>query len=129
MLVSLGLLALLGLMLIGLFLRLHIGSTKTGDQQIALEIGERFLEEAAFAPPESWEETASQSLSVTDPVAKTEFTTRLRYLQVSASDNPLGDLYRLDAEISWWDPEQKTRRDYGQLKVSLSRFVYVNHSK
>ena len=130
--VSIGFLAIIAVVVIGLFVRLTASSSKSADQSVALEIASRLLDEYARASPEDWKGVAAQQdLQTRDPGSKTTYYYRLRHKQIDDGKSMMGDLYRLDVDVFWWpdDPTKldktPSRRDYGKLKVSLGRVVFV----
>lgn len=122
-----GLLAILITVLIGLFVRLGIGSTKTLDRSMALELAHRILEEHAANSPTTWQiqDQHSETLGVGRPPILFEY--RLDSALLSDASNPMGDLYRMDVDVSWWPQGNASsqRRDYGRLTLRLSRVVFV----
>lgn len=128
---SIGLLALIALVSIGFFVRLTVSSTKSEDQTVALELANKVLEEYAGVDPAYWEVASSETFSSRDPRTQTTFYYRLRFRRLSRADAEMGDLYRLDVDVSWWpadpgQPHQQTRRrDYGKLQVHLSDVVFI----
>lgn len=129
--VAIGFLAIIAVVVIGLFVRLTTSSSKSADQSVALEVASRLLDEYAGSSPSDWTTVSSQQeLQTRDPGSKTTFYYRFKH-RVIDSQSLMGDLYRLDVDVYWWpdDPTrlQKTpnRRDYGKLQVHLGRVVFV----
>lgn len=128
---AIGLLALIAVVSIGFFVRLTVSSTKSGDQTVALELAHRVLEEYSLQDPAYWAVNSNEELSTHDPETNTTFYYRLRYRRLSPADAQMGDLYRLDVDVSWWAPDPSnphaahTRRDYGKLQLHLSDVVFV----
>jgi len=123
---AIGLLAILITVLIGLFLRLNLGATKTLDRTMALELANRILEEHSANSPQTWnfqDRFRSEAIGR----APLDFEYKLDATLLSATNNPMGDLYRLDVDVSWWPEVDKSRprRDYGVLSLRLSRVVFV----
>ncbi|MBT9587081.1 type II secretion system protein [bacterium] len=134
--VAIGLLAIIAVVVIGLFLRITVSSTKSVDQSAALELAHRVLDEYADADPSTWNAVqADEDLQTHDPALKTTFYYRLRNRRINGSGDVMGDLYRLDVDVSWWpaDPtlavSTARRRDYGKLSLHLSRTVFVEQFK
>lgn len=132
LIVAIGFLAVISVVVIGLFVRLTASSSKSADQTAALEVASRLLDEYARAAPEEWMNVSSQQdLHTRDPGSKTTYYYRLRHRQIDDGQSLMGDLYRLDVDVFWWpaDPSRldrtPSRRDYGKLKVSLARTVFV----
>lgn len=131
LIVALGLLAVIATVVVGLFLRLTVSSTKSEDQTVALEIANRLLDEYAEADPSTWNVSANQDLETHDPSSKTTFYYRLRNRKISDDSNPMGYLFRLDVDVSWWpadpaNPHASTmHRRYGKTTLHLSRVVFV----
>ena len=133
---AIGLLAVIAVVIIGLFLRLTVSSSKSVDQSAALEIAHQVLDEYSDADPSTWSSVQSEkSLQTHDPKQKTTFYYRLRHRRVTDVNDPRGDLYRLDVDGSWWPDSpgaphsSSNRRDYGKLTLHLSRAVFVEHFK
>ncbi len=128
LIVAIGLLAIIAVVIIGLFVRLTTSSSKSVDQSVAMEVANRFLDEYVDASPSQWDAVNSNvQLQTHDPVSKTTFYYKLRHRLVSSPAAQMGDLYRLDMAVSWCpnaDPNLP-RRDYGKLQVHLSRLVFV----
>lgn len=134
LIVAIGFLAVISVIVIGLFVRLTASSSKSADQSAALEVASRLLDEYARAAPEEWKNVDSrQDLQTRDPGSKTTYYYRLRHKQIDDGTSLMGDLYRLDVDVFWWPANQArldqtpNRRDYGKLKVSLGRAVFVEH--
>ena len=132
LIVAIGFLAIIAVVVVGLFVRLTTSSSKSADQSVALEVASRLLDEYAGATPESWKDASSQQdLQTRDPGSKTTFYYRFRSKQIDDTKSLMGDLYRLDVDVYWWpeDPTKLTktpnRRDYGKLEVHLARCVFV----
>lgn len=132
LIVAIGFLAIIAVVVIGLFVRLTSSSSKSADQSVALEVASRLLDEYAGAAPEVWKDVSSQQdLQTRDPGSKTTFYYRFRSKQIDDSSSLMGDLYRLDVDVYWWpdNPNKLTqtanRRDYGKLEVHLARVVFV----
>jgi type II secretory pathway pseudopilin PulG len=130
--VAIGFLAIIAVVVIGLFVRLTSSSSKSADQSVALEVASRLLDEYSGSTPESWKDASSQQdLQTRDPGAKTTFYYRFRSKQIDDTKSLMGDLYRLDVDVYWWpdDPtklaQSSNRRDYGKLEVHLARVVFV----
>ncbi len=130
---SIGLLAVIAVVVIGLFLRFTVSSTKSSDQTVALELANQLLDQYVDADPDFWDLKADQEFRTHDTETATEFSYRLDFRQLSNSDAQMGDLYRLDVYVSWWpdggDRDKNQRRDYGQLHLNLSRVVFVENLK
>lgn len=124
---AIGLLAILITVMIGLFLRLNLGATKTLDRTMALELANRILEEHAGNSPQTWNIEARFRSGEGVGRAPLDFEYKLDATLLSEPNNPMGDLYRLDADVSWWPEVDKAgpRRDYGMLHLRLSRVVFV----
>lgn len=128
---AIGLLALIAVVSIGFFVRLTASSTKSGDQAVAVELASRVLEEYSQRDPAYWALNSGEELSTHDPETNTTFYYRLRYRRLSPADARMGDLYRLDVDVSWWAPDPSnrhapaTRRDYGKLGLHMSNVVFV----
>jgi len=134
MVVAIGLLAIIAVVVVGLFVRLNVSSTKSVDQNVALELAHRVLDDYAEADPSSWDVESNKELETHDPASKTTFYYRLRHRLISDPTDPMGDLYRLDVDVSWWPgdvtkPYDAKRRDYGKLNLHLSRTVFIEHFK
>lgn len=132
LIVAIGLLAVIAVFVIGLFVRLTASSSKSADQSVALEVASRFLDEYARATPEDWKTVSSkQELQTRDPASSTSYYYRLRYKPIDDGASQMGDLYRLDVDVFWWPTnpskldQTPNRRDYGRLRVSLGRVVFV----
>lgn len=130
---AIGLLAIIAVVVIGLFVRFTVSSTKSSDQTAALELAHKLLDEYADADPSFWDVSADQELTTHDTQTSTEFVYRLDYEQLSPNDAQMGDLYRLDVFVAWWPDggarERNQRRDYGQLHLNLSRLIFVENLK
>ncbi|MFN8610518.1 MAG: type II secretion system protein [Vulcanimicrobiota bacterium] len=134
LIVAIGFLAVISVVVIGLFVRLTASSSKSADQSAALEVASRLLDEYARSTPEAWQGISSQQdLQTRDPGSKTTYYYRLRHRQIDDGKSLMGDLYRLDVDVFWWPSDSSklnatpNRRDYGKLKVSLGRVVFVEH--
>lgn len=132
LIVAIGFLAIIAVVVIGLFVRLTSSSSKSADQSVALEVASRLLDEYAGASPESWKTASNQlDLQTRDPGARTTFYYRFRSKQIDDTKSLMGDLYRLDVDVYWWPDDPKNlsktpnRRDYGKLQVHLARVVFV----
>ena len=132
LIVAIGFLAIIAVVVIGLFVRLTTSSSKSADQSVALEVASRLLDEYAGASPASWKDASSQQdLQTRDPGSSTTFYYRLKSKQIDDTKGLMGDLYRLDVDVYWWptNPNQlqatPNRRDYGKLQVHLARVVFV----
>lgn len=130
--VAIGFLAIIAVVVIGLFVRLTTSSSKSADQSVALEVASRLLDEYSGASPETWKGVSNrQDLQTRDPGSTTTFYYRFRSKQIDDTKSLMGDLYRLDVDVYWWpdDPTKLTktpnRRDYGKLEVHLARVVFV----
>lgn len=128
---GIGLLALIVVFVIGLFARLNIAATKSVDKSVAMELAQRVLDSAAAVAPAQWDTfRGTQDLaSRTTPVTTTYFY-ELDSRVLTAPNEPMGDLYRLDVEVSWWpadssNAQKSRRRDYGKLHLRLSRVIWV----
>lgn len=130
---SMGLLALIATVVIGLFVRFTVSSTKSTDQTAALELANQVLDEFADASPSYWNQTGTKEFQTHDDVTRTTFSYRLDYRLLSPPTAQMGDLYRLDVQVSWWPDSsgtlQNQRRDYGKLHLNLSRTVFVENLK
>lgn len=131
---ALGLIALLLLLVMGLFVRLNVSSSKSTDKAVALELASKVLEIQAGSSPPLWEleaqkTNAAQGLELRAPGSNTNFYYTFSYQRISdASDSQMGDLYRLDVSVHWWPESSKadhTRGSYGRLQVHLARVVFV----
>jgi prepilin-type N-terminal cleavage/methylation domain-containing protein len=133
--VAIGLLAIIAVVVIGLFVRITVSSSKSVDQSAALELAHRVLDEYADADPSTWDAVESdQDLQTHDPALKTTFYYRLSNRRISTAEDEMGNLYRLDVDVSWWpanaaNPQPGQRRDYGKLSLQLSRTVFVEQFK
>lgn len=130
--VAIGLLAVIAVVVIGLFVRITASSSKSADQTVALEIANRVLDQYANSSPADWETASSkQDLQTRDPASKTTFHYHLESRPLTHSTSNMGDMYRLDVNVYWWTNREAedTRRDYGRLRVRLSRCVFVEQIK
>lgn len=130
--VAIGFLAIIAVVVIGLFVRLTASSSKSADQTVALEVANRLLEAYAGSSPAVWKDLSSQQdLQTRAPGVATTFFYRFQYRQIDPGQSLMGVLYRLDVDVSWWsggaqDPQQRVyRRDYGMLQVHLGRVVFL----
>ena len=74
LIVAIGFLAIIAVVVVGLFVRLTTSSSKSADQSVALEVASRLLDEYAGSTPESWQDASSQQdLQTRDPGSKTTF--------------------------------------------------------
>lgn len=137
--ISFALLAVVIVVVIGLFVKLLNASTKGLDQTVALDIAQNRLDVVASSPASKWEGySKSTDMVVVDSRTATTFHYKLTYQELSSpggqADNKMGDLYLVNVEVFWWPDDQKNpqaskRTEMGQLKVNLSRIVYVENMK
>lgn len=132
--IAIGFLAIIAVVVIGLFVRLTASSSKSADQTVALEVGNRLLEEYASSSPAVWKDLSSRmELQTRAPGVATTFFYRFQYRQIDPDQSLMGALYRLDVNVSWWsgeaqDPQKRVyRRDYGMLQVHLARVVFLEN--
>lgn len=130
--IAIGFLAIIAVVVIGLFVRLTASSSKSADQTVALQVADRLLEEYAGATPSVWKELSNQvDLQTRAPGLETTFFYRLQFQQIDPGNSLMGALYRLDVDVSWWSDEaqnlraRSSRRDYGMLQVHLARAVFL----
>jgi prepilin-type N-terminal cleavage/methylation domain-containing protein len=130
---AIGLLGIIAVVVIGLFVRFTISSTKSSDHTVASELATKLLDDYVDSDPAFWDVHANQELRSHDTETSTTFTYQLDYKLLSGSDAEMGDLYRLDVFVSWWpdggEGKRNQRRDYGQLHLNLSRIVFVERLK
>ena len=139
LMISLALLAVVIVVVIGLFVKLLNASTKGLDQTVALDIAQNRLDVVASSPASKWAGFAStQGMAIVDSRSMTTFHYKLIYEELSSpggqADSKMGDLYRVDVEVFWWpddqnNPQAAKRTEMGQLKVNLSRIVYIENMK
>lgn len=130
--VAIGLLAIIAVVVIGLFVRITASSSKSVDQTVALEIANRVLDQYANSSPSEWDSASSQQdLQTRDPASKTTFHYHLESRPLTNGTSKMGDMYRLDVNVYWWTNKESEdqRRDYGRLRVRLSRCVFVEQIK
>lgn len=132
--VAIGFLAIIAVVVIGLFVRLTASSSKSADQTVALEVANRLLEEHASSSPAVWKDLSSQQdLQTRVPGVATTFFYRFKFQQIDPDRSLMGALYRLDVDVFWWSGEGQpahrslSRRDYGMLQVHLARVVFLEN--
>lgn len=141
LMISFALLAVVIVVVIGLFVKLLNASTKGLDQTVALDIAQNRLDVVAASPASKWLGFAKTvDMAIVDSRSNTTFYYNLTWNELSENgvniDNKMGDLYRVDVEVFWW-PENTNpsnakaaeRVEMGKLRVNLSRIVYIENMK
>ena len=133
--VAIAILAVLIVVVIGLFVKLMSASTKGLDQTVALDIAQNKLDQASQSSAGKWQTGNSEAHSVSDPRTPTVFYWQMGMDELTEADptvNLMGDVYKLDLEVYWW-PEKggnvSHRLEYGRQSVRLSRIVYIENMK
>ena len=149
LLIAIMLLALIIVVVVGLFVKLMNASTKGLDQTVALDIAQNKLDFAAASTPAKWTFFSSEPHSITDPRTPTPFYYVLTAKDMSSYVGPpghllppsdlMGDLYKLDIDVYWWPAnlnvtnvtvtQGTVRQEIGRLSVHLSRAVYIANMK
>jgi Tfp pilus assembly protein PilV len=139
LMISFALLAVVIVVVIGLFVKLLNASTKGLDQTVALDIAQNRLDVVAASPASKWAGFAKTvDMAIVDSRSNTTFYYNLTWDELSKDgikiDNKMGDLYRVDVEVFWWpddanNPKASQRIEAGKLRVNLSRIVYIENMK
>lgn len=147
--IALAILGVVVVTVIGLFVKLMDASTKGLDQTVAIDIAQNRLDLVASSPANKWGGyVTSTDMTVIDPRSTTTFYYSMKATELSsaggspppvdppASDNMMGDLYRVDIEVYWWPQDTnhasgsgRVHKEMGRLSVQLSRLVYVENMK
>lgn len=127
--VAIALMAVLLVSVALVFLALQRASSKTGDSSLALSLAHTVLDQSVQSGPPGWGGMeGDRRLYSHDALTPTEYHYQLHsHLVYSPPSTPLpmGDLYQLDVEVSWWDPAAVERVGYGRLSLRLGRLVFV----
>ncbi len=131
--VALGLMAGLLLVIIALFTKLLVNSTKNTDLTAANLLARSILDQSVRrGPSNSGQFTTpddSLELSTNNRDSKTKFSYEIQSQRITNThDSSLGRLYQVTATVSWWADEvsqEHSRQGYGRLSTSISRTVYV----
>lgn len=129
--VSLGLLAIVGLATIGMFSYLAVNSQVNADRAAANLIADELLEKAVKAGPDEtrdglkWGVKAddlSRELQTADTSSGTTFTHQVDAERVESA--PLGSLYLVTVRVAWEEEDSKNL-ERGKGWVKKSRAVYI----
>lgn len=127
---ALGLLGVLITALLGLFTQLLASSTKNVDQSTAIQIAEDALDDCARRDPALWSLDTQKVIYSHSTESNAPMRCKVTAQLVNGSDNPMGDLYRVEASVTWWGQSQgKSREGFGQQEVHLNRMLYVESMK
>ena len=126
---SLGLLAVVGLTVIGVFSYLALNSQSNSDRAAAELLAERVLERAVKAGPDSvsglaWgvgKKKLFKELTTADNGSATRFSYQISPTLIRTA--PLGTIYQVRVEVAWTEDPGGVERGKGHLKKS--RTVYI----
>jgi len=126
---SLGLLAVVGLTVIGLFSYLTLNSQVNSDRAAAQLLAESVLDRAVKAGPEpvnglEWglgRDKLFKELKTAEDSSSTQFSYQITPELIRTA--PLGSVYHVTVEVAWSDGRQSPERGRGALKKS--RTVYI----
>lgn len=134
--VALGVLTALSLVVVAIFTRLLVSSTKNSDQTTANLLARSILDRAVRQGPPDWGtggdfSTAggTATLSTNDTTSKTGFVYQVTPVRLTTPDSfGFGELYEVTVIVSWWtDSADKnaSREGYGRTSVEVTRTVYI----
>ena len=132
---------MLSLVVIGVFTKLLLASTKGSDLTTANLLARSILDRAVrYGPPRSagvdgWgvggDYTTSggrASMYTHDTKVKTKFVYQVIPTRLTPDKNVVGTLYDVRVIVTWWEDEasaQAARQEFGRLSTEVSRTVYV----
>ena len=133
---TLGLMAVLLLVVVGVFTKLMMSSVKSTDLTTASTLAQTILEHAVRQGPPEW--GIGGDFSTTGGRAEfythdTNISTKFVYqVKVDRATTPpessMGTLYNIKVIVNWWGEEAdrtSARPDLGRLSTELTRMVYV----
>lgn len=131
--VAFGLMAVLAVVVIGVFSKLLVSSAKSTDLTAGQLLAKSVLDRAARQGPDQWGVGGSTTnfgggaqLYAHDKTTGTRFVYEV--LPVRLNTDIMGNLYEVTVTVTWWrdqvDPEAG-RQQVGRLSTQLSRTVYV----
>lgn len=127
--ISLGLLAIVGLTVIGVFSSLAINSQSNSDRAAAQLLAETVLERAVKAGPDPVDglrwgvgtDKLFKELKTADDSSATKFSYQVSPELIRTA--PLGTIYHVTVEVVWMEEGSGVQRGRGNLKKS--RTVYI----
>jgi hypothetical protein len=136
---ALGVMTALSLVIVAVFTKLLISSTKNTDLTTANLLARSILDQTVRkGPGQNPNEPdfhkfttpgEKVSLSTNNKNSKTKFVYEVRSQRITnEADSTLGNLYNVEVIVSWWSDEadeSNSRADYGKLSTQISRTVYV----
>ena len=125
---ALGVLAIVGLTVIGVFTKLMGSQSKSSHATVGRFLMESVAERVSLSGPPDWGVTGDQTESVYihSQDQKVTFTYRIPSyfaLKKAPVSNPMGTLYFVNIEIEWWGGDD--RIEVGKTKLATSRVIYV----
>jgi hypothetical protein len=134
---ALGVMTALSLVVVAVFTRLLISSTKNTDLTTANLLASSLLDETvrrgptgSIGDPQRFKVPGESVELVTNhEKSKTKFVYAVRSQRITTDgDSTLGNLYNVEVTVSWWADSADvsgSRGDYGKLNTTLSRTVYI----
>jgi hypothetical protein len=133
--VALGLTAILSLIVLGVFTKLLLSSTKSTDLTTASLLARGVLEKVVREGPVGTAGTVrfpelegETELFTQDRGSKTKFFYQVSSARLTTeADSGIGTLHNVRVTVSWWEDDgaESSRADYGKLSTQVERTVYV----
>lgn len=130
---AIGVLGIVALTVIGLFVKLLGSQSKSSHGTVGRFIANAVGERAALSGPPNWgmvdinvPQTETTRLHNQDALVTYTTTITATPLRSAPASNPMGELWFLEIEISWWNDEA-ARVDFGKTHVKTSRVVYIEN--
>lgn len=132
--VSLGLTAIICILVIGLLARLLTTSGASSHQTAAALLAHELLEAASTSGPPQWgyptsdqaQWTGARRLLLPGEASETEFTYSMTATELRNSPDDLGTIHQIEISVWWFSESAETgRAEQGRTTVVTSRTIYV----
>jgi len=127
--VSIGLLAIVGLSIVGVFSYLAVSSHTNADRAAASLLADSVLEKAVKEGPDDWGVGSGNlftELETSDAVSTTRFTYQVQAQKLKEAS--LGDTYQVTVDVAWSAPDEGGRVERGKGHIQRTRTIYVETS-
>lgn len=127
--------AMVSLVIIAIFTKLLISSTKNTDLITANLLARGIMDKAVRQGPPKWgkDDTysisgGSASLATNGDQSDTKFVYEIETRKVTSNPDSVGQLFWVKVTVSWWADKvgnKNSRQDYGRLSTEIVRTVYL----
>ncbi len=129
-----GLMAVLAVVVIGVFTKLMVSTTKSTDLTAAQLLARSVLDRAVRAGPPDWgvdfTSVGTVGLYTHDKTVMTDFVYQVVPLRLTpaGSSDSMGELYEIGVTVSWWTETPDANAGHagvGKVSTQISRTVFI----